>query len=284
MYIDRFGNEDGSYVGIPRRPPTKKGIKPNNIFIPATFSERSLRSLSETELPFNISKYLKEQRIQIKSSADILIPDFRKVIYSMIYNKDNDKTNSLYYILRVLKPITAKLPCKAAPAFEYDGGALQVQLPRTIKELLEGPSPSLQKLSSEEIYTLMGSYFPPYSGPKIQDALFEPHDERLINVVRANYPYPKDGNRDRLRDLLGFESDAKIFNLNATAPVETRHTVVATKRHSMFEPITIRKLVLEPPTPGPPTPEPPTPEPPPTPPIKRTYANTVKLSLTRPTM
>jgi hypothetical protein len=235
MVVDRFGGIKGQYVAIMRRPPTKRGETPSTECIPATFKERSLRSLSETKLPFNISKYLRKIGQPI-DGPDIIIPDFREEMYLDMYNHTNDPENKLYYILKVLRPIKALAPCKARPWFDYDGGALQLQLPASIEELLDmhqadGGGPYLRKLSSEEIKGLIGDYFPPYSGEKIEDAKFEPYDGALINVVKANYPYPKDANRDYLRQyVFGLESDSNLFRSIKPATIIGKRTAVPAGR------------------------------------------------------
>ena len=247
MYFDRFGHPSGYFIGIPRTQPTKKGFKRSEQFIPATFVERSLRSLTETKLPFNISKYLRKLKlpIKIKLPDDIIIDDFREEIYSLIYNNENDPTNTLYSIYKVINEIVVKRPCKAAGAFSYTGDALQaetgdsetdkalsLQEGRKVDNSIQGllDRGAIIKLSSDEIYALMGDYFPPYSTKRIPDAAFEPHDPRLINVVKAIYPYPKDGNRAAQRAALGLAPDSVAIASTSHVPLVPIPTVFANRK------------------------------------------------------
>jgi len=203
-YIDRIGPFMGRFVAVVQRDPR------NNKAIPASYSSRSLRTLGET--PYDYPE----------GSTTI---DLRRVLYEMIYTHDNDPDNTLYYVLKVVKPITGMNPCKAAPAFDYPGGALQLGLPKSVDDLLADGS--LKKLSTNETEALFGYHFPPYeSDIDGNDAAFRPHNSNLNKIMDTYYSTEAEGETWRAANITvpsptGTETPAALrvaLNTNLMSP------------------------------------------------------------------
>jgi hypothetical protein len=171
MLLDRIGPTEGRFVAVLQRTPSTRQAKP------ASYSSRSLRSLGET--PYMLEIDGKEV-------------DLRKIIYEKIYDEKNDEDNELYYVLRVKKPMTIKNPCKAVKYFGYPGGALQLELPKTVQELLNDGS--LEKIPvrdwNDPIKGMGPGFprFPPYSDPDDgKDAAFRPLEDGLDPLMELYY-------------------------------------------------------------------------------------------------
>jgi hypothetical protein len=89
---------------------------------PASFKSRALRTLGENAYMYDINR----KRV-----------DLRNLIYGMMFTHQNDPNNKLYYVARVMKDIEGKFPCRAGTAFDYPGGALQVEFSKNVKTLIE---------------------------------------------------------------------------------------------------------------------------------------------------
>jgi hypothetical protein len=135
--------------------------------------------------------------------------DLRKIIYEKIYDEKNDVDNELYYVLRVKKPMTIKNPCKAVKYFGYPGGALQLELPKTVQELLNDGS--LEKIPvhdwNDPIKGMGPGFprFPPYSDPDDgKDAAFRPLEDGLDPLM--NLYYSTEADRKAYRNDKGMAS------------------------------------------------------------------------------
>jgi hypothetical protein len=211
--LDRFGPKRGRFVAVLQKDAEEKPK-------PASFSSRSLRTLGETPYMYPINGKMR---------------DLRKIIYDMIYTTSNDKTNDEYYVLEVLKEIKGKFPCKAASAYKYLGGALQLGLPDTVENLLKGPDPFLRKLDSKETRELFGGInFPPYiSITDGNEAEFRPLSKSLYSLMDLYYSNPDVRKEWRRKEGLPLESPLKPEDL---AHIKPMHTVVAPKHRSALDP------------------------------------------------
>jgi hypothetical protein len=187
--LDRIGSPKGTFVGV-----VQKDLKGNAKA--ASYVSRSLRLLGETAYPypFDDSKPEKDK------------VDLRELLYEEIYNKDNDPNNDLYYVLKVREPFDKSMgplygikPCKAADAFGYPGGALQLELPNTVENLLKDGY--LEKLTPAETVALLGRNHPPYD--TIVDYMadkehyFRPYSASLYSLMDEYYTSQEERNEFR---------------------------------------------------------------------------------------
>jgi len=220
-YFDRFGEEKGTFVAI-------MGKNTDGTPLPSSYDARSMRALGET--PFIVTINGEKQ-------------DVRKYLYEMIYNSENDKDNELYYVLKVIKQITGKFPCRAAPAFNYNGGAYQLELPKSIGELIADGT--LKRLTTEqmegrEIDTDRIPFpkfpkFPKYTDPFVTPGNFKPYDtDRNLGQLIQYY---KDKDTTNASRVPGTPTSA-VWE----SPVVKQTTVVAPlrPRDSLVSPIPFR--------------------------------------------
>ena len=192
-YVDRFGSPIGGvYAAFLRKGPDGNPK-------PFSYESRSLKNIGPNAYPINLidnllnmlqsepaSVILKQTMLtlnQLKNAnSSIGNTDLRKMIFEHVYNHENDRDNTDYAIYQVTEPFNAVYPCKAAPFFEFPGGAYQVAFPDTIEHLLKNGY--LHKLTSNEIFDLIGAYFPPYSDPTDQNnvILFEPYLQDIVDI------------------------------------------------------------------------------------------------------
>jgi len=211
--LDRFGPKRGRFVAA-----LQKDVAGNPI--PASFSSRSLRTLGETPYFYPI---------------DGRVRDLRKIIYDMIYNPSNDTKNDEYYVLEVMKEFKGKFPCKAASAYKFSGGALQLGLPDSVENLLKGPFPFLRKLDAKETHTLFGGInFPPYVNKTDgNEAAFRPLSKSLYPLMDLYYSKPEVRRVWREKEGLPRDSPLKPEDL---AHIKKIHTVVAPRHRSALAP------------------------------------------------
>jgi hypothetical protein len=166
--LDRIGPTDGRFVAFIQRDIRTELPKP------ASYASRSLRTLGET--PYWAFMYGKKV-------------DLREKIYKMIYTSTNDKENKLYYVLQLEQDLEVTDPCKAAKAFGYPGGALQLGLPSTVQKLIDDGI--LKKLTPVDMKYILGEdfpRFPPYTDPDDGiEAAFRPYNRSLYPIMEQYY-------------------------------------------------------------------------------------------------
>jgi len=178
--IDRIGSTDGKFAAVVQADLT-------GIAKPASYVSRSLRLLGETPYLYPFDDAIPDK------------VDLRKVLYEEIYNHENDPDNDLYYVLKVKQKFYGKNPCKAAEAFGYPGGALQLELPDTVTNLLK--TGYLEKLTPAATSALFGRSHPLYAEDidyeVNKEDYFRPYSPSLYPLM--NYYYTTEGQRARFR-------------------------------------------------------------------------------------
>jgi hypothetical protein len=178
--VDRVGDGFGTYCGILEMDGA------GNV-IPASWQKRSLPYLGQTSYPYNINGK------QV---------DLREELYKMIYNISNDPEQTLYGVYEVIseEPIDAKFPCVAEKAFEYIGGAFQLELPESINNLIDAGK--IKKLTLTEISKKLGPTFPtfpPYRYPNDdKPETFQIFDRKLrflVDLYKLSTPEERDAKR-----------------------------------------------------------------------------------------
>ena len=214
--LDRFGSVFGGFVAV-----LQKDEKGNPI--PASFASRSLRTLGETPYYYKINGKT---------------VDLRKIIYDLIYNPENDKNNDEYYVLEVIDEFEGKFPCKAASAFYYPGGALQLGLPGNVDTLIKDGK--LRKLGPEETKKLFnGIRFPPYiRNTDGNEAAFRPLSESLYTLMDMYYSDPK--NRADWRKSVGLDPDTPV---KPAASIKTVATVIAKPHVGQLSLTEVKRLI-----------------------------------------
>jgi hypothetical protein len=158
--------------------------------------------------------------------------DLRKALYEEIYNNENDPDNDLYYVLEVREPLAVlksrgplygKNPCKAAKAFDYPGGALQLELPDTVEKLINDGY--LEKLTPAATVDLLGRSHPPYEEPTDllpdKEKYFRPYSTSLYTLMDEYYTSKKE--RNEFRKKLG----------HAPTPAPTKLAAVSMMTHTV---------------------------------------------------
>ena len=141
---------------------------------PSSYAARSLRGLGENEYMYDINGKM---------------VDLRELEYDFLYNNKNDPANKLYYVAEVLIPIYGKTPCKAAPAFDFPGGALQIELEKPFSKLIK--SGHIKILTPNEIKDLFKDAYPNEPGvpvyfPKFNDINLEEADPKNYQTYSIN--------------------------------------------------------------------------------------------------
>jgi hypothetical protein len=181
--IDRVGDGFGTYCGLIEIDNDKNPI-------PASWQKRSLPYLGQTKYPYVID------------GKNI---DLREELYKMIYNETNDPEQSLYGVYEVISEdaIEAKFPCVAEKAFDYIGGAFQLELPESINDLIAAGK--IKKLTLTEIRDKLGATFPtfpPYRYPNDDKPetfqLFDRKLRFLVDLYKLSTPEARDAKRAEL--------------------------------------------------------------------------------------
>jgi len=209
--LDRIGSQQGKFVAV-----VQADIDTGVAMAPSYVS-RSLRLLGETPYEYPFSDAVPE-----KDKVDL-----RELLYREIYNNENDPDNNLYYVLKVTRKFYGKNPCKAANAFGYPGGALQMELPDTVENLIKNGS--LEKFTPAATVALLGRSHPPYK--KVEDYMadkdsyFRPYSTALYTVMNSYYTTKEE--RENFR-----KSRGQIPTPHPTTPGAAIYQLPATIRPS----------------------------------------------------